>query len=268
MMIEAIRNRRSVRTFDGRKIDESLMKQLQEYALQIENPWSIRTELVFLDAKENGLSSPVLSGEPMYITVKALKCQHMEEACGYAFEKLMLKAVEMGLGTVWIGGTMKRELFEAASRKSDEERMPCITPIGYPAKMSFKERMMRKGVGADTRKKNDELFFENGFVTPLKISEMMLHDAFEAVRLAPSAVNKQPWRIVYKDGLYHFYEKKAKGYVSDEVCDMQKIDIGIAICHFDLSVSEYGRKTELIIEDPGIACPEDIEYIASLRIIE
>ena len=137
-MIEAIRNRRSVRTFDGRMIEESLLMQLQEYALQIENPWGIKTEFVFLDAKENGLSSPVVSGEPMYIAVKAQKCLHMEEACGYAFEKLMLKAVEMGLGTVWIGGTMKRELFEAASSKSDEERMPCITPVGYPAKMSFK----------------------------------------------------------------------------------------------------------------------------------
>ena len=61
-MIEAIRNRRSVRTFDGRMIEESLLMQLQEYALQIENPWGIKTEFVFLDAKENGLSSPVLSG--------------------------------------------------------------------------------------------------------------------------------------------------------------------------------------------------------------
>ncbi len=36
-------------------------------------------------------------------------------------------------------------------------------------------------------------------------------EILEMVRWAPSAVNKQPWRIVYKDGTYHFYEKKDAG---------------------------------------------------------
>lgn len=265
-VFETIRQRRSVRTFEKKKIDNSVLEELKEYAKQIENPWNIEVRYVFMDAEECGLSSPVLSGEPMYIAALVDKTDHAEEAAGYAFEKLMLKAVSMGLGTVWIGGTMKRELFETACGKTDHERMPCITPLGIPAKMSFKEKMMRKGVGADTRMKSEKLFFAEDMDHPLKADSMDIHDALEAVRLAPSAVNKQPWRIILKDGLYHFYEKHAKGYISDAVGDMQRIDMGIAVAHFDLVLNERGLQTELVISDPGIPVDEDMEYIASVKV--
>ena len=262
---EIIRQRRSVRTFEKTKIDQTVLEELKEYAKQISNPWNIEVRFVFMDAQEYGLSSPVLNGEPMYIAALVDRVEHGEEAAGYAFEKLMLKAVSMGLGTVWIGGTMKRENFEKACGKADHERMPCITPIGTPAKMSLKEMMMRKGVGADSRMKSEKLFFNEDMDHPLKTDNMDIHDALEAVRLAPSAVNKQPWRIILKDGLYHFYEKHTKGYLSNAVGDMQKIDIGIAIAHFDLVLKERGYASELIISDPEIRVDEDVEYIASIK---
>lgn len=47
---------------------------------------------------------------------------------------------------------MKRENFEKAAGVKSGEMMPCVSPLGYPAKKrSLKEIMMRKGVGADTR---------------------------------------------------------------------------------------------------------------------
>ncbi|MBQ2348800.1 MAG: nitroreductase, partial [Clostridia bacterium] len=35
----------------------------------------------------------------------------------------------------------------------------------------------------------------------------------EAVRLSPSAVNKQPWRAVVSGSEVYFYESRSKGYV-------------------------------------------------------
>ena len=43
---------------------------------------------------------------------------------------------------------------------------------------------------------------------------------------------------------------------------MQKIDIGIALCHFDLVAQECGIKTAFEINDPGIDSG-DMIYIAS-----
>ena len=69
------------------------------------------------------------------------------------FEKLVLHAWSYGIGTTWIGGTMKREQFEQAAGVGTDEMMPCVSPLGYPAhKKSLKEGMMRKGVGADNHR--------------------------------------------------------------------------------------------------------------------
>ena len=54
-MIEEIKARRSVRTFDGRMIDEDIKQKLLSYAGNIENPFGIPVEFKVLDAKEHGL---------------------------------------------------------------------------------------------------------------------------------------------------------------------------------------------------------------------
>ena len=92
---------------------------------------------------------------------------YAEVAFGYSFEKVVLYAWSIGIGTVWIGGTMNREKFEKAAGLKDDEMMPCISPLGYPAaKHSIKETLMRKGVGADTRFPAEKIFFENSFFLP------------------------------------------------------------------------------------------------------
>ena len=46
---------------------------------------------------------------------------------------------------------------------------------------------------------------------------------------------------------------------------MQKLDLGIALCHFELMAKELGIDTEFVMEEPGIACKDGAEYIASYR---
>lgn len=265
-ILEIIRSRRSVRTFVKEPVDAEKLDTLKAYAASLANPWNIPVEFVFMDAKQYKLSSPVLSGEPVYIAAKVGKIENGELAVGYEFEELILKACSLNLGTVWIGGTMKRELFEKACEKKEDERIPCISPLGTPAKMSFKESMMRKGVKADTRMKNEQLFFNQDMNHALSVNDEAIKDALEAVRLAPSAVNKQPWRIIFKDGLYHFYECKSGGYESEAVGDMQKIDLGIALCHFELVLKERGYQCEYISAKPLIDTDPAMHYIVSVNV--
>ncbi len=44
---------------------------------------------------------------------------------------------------------------------------------------------------------------------------------------------------------------------------MQKIDMGIALCHFDLAAKEVGLNVTFTVNDPKIAEGIDAEYIAS-----
>ena len=52
---------------DGRKLTDEDRDKVEKYAAAISNPFSVPVKFVFLDAEENGLSSPVLAGEKLYV---------------------------------------------------------------------------------------------------------------------------------------------------------------------------------------------------------
>lgn len=264
-IMKIVCGRRSVRTFDGREIDADDRNKLSSFIKTIENPYGIPIKFKFLDGKKQNLPCPVVSGTDLYVGAKAPRVPHIEEAFGYSFELFVLYAQSIGIGTVWIGGTMDRSAFERAMGLQEDEIMPSISPLGYPAKKtSIRESMMRKAIKADQRKSFEALFFDGTFDHPLtKERAGRLAEPLEMVRLAPSAVNKQPWRVVSDKNGVHFYLKHAKGFVSESVGDMQKIDMGIALCHFALAAKENGIDARFGMDDPGIAAEVDTEYIAS-----
>jgi nitroreductase len=265
---EVVMGRKSVRTYDGRDLTPEDRAKIEACAAEAGagNPFGIPVEFKFLGAEEYGLSSPVLSGEKLYVAGIVDKVPYSDVAFGYSMEQLVLYAWSLGIGTVWIGGTMKRENFEKAAGLTEGRRMPCISPVGYPAsKRALKETLMRKGVKADERKPLGELFFDGDWESPLT-EQGAVRKAMELVRWAPSAVNKQPWRIIRKDGAYHFFLKHNKGYVSDEVGDMQKIDIGIALCHFTMGLEDEGLEYTVTINDPAIEVNANMEYIATVEV--
>ena len=264
--MKILRSRRSVRSFDSAGLPQAVQEEILQYAQKAENPYGLAIHWQILSAKADRLSSPVITGADTYIAGRMDRVPHAEEAFGFAFEKVVLYAQSKGIGTTWIGGTMDRSAFERAIGLKEGEVMPCVSPLGVPAKkMSLRETMMRKAIKADTRLPFESLFFAGGFETPLsKASAGDLADALEMVRLAPSAVNKQPWRLVIDGSLVHFYEKHDKGYVGADGWDMQKIDLGIALCHFVCGMEERGKKATLLLQDPGLVPPANTEYIATL----
>ena len=262
-----IRARRSVRTFDGRAVNPEQLVQLRSFMEKAENPYGIPVEFKLLDAKAQRLTCPVVSGTDLYVAGKVSATPHMEEAFGYSFERLVLFAQSLGIGTVWLGGTMDRAAFERAMELNGGQRMPCASPLGFPAKkMSLKESMMRKAIKADNRIPFETLFFDGGFDAPLTQEKAgILSMPLEMVRWAPSAVNKQPWRIVIKDNAAHFYLMRSKGFGGATI-DMQKIDMGIALCHFELAAREAGLAPCFMRAEPPIAAGSGLEYIASYQL--
>lgn len=265
-----IKARRSVRNFDGRLLDETTKAQLMDYAREIRNPFGLPVEFKYLETKRDGLSCPVVSGTELYIGGKIKNAPHANEAFGYNFEEFILYAQSQGLGTVWLGGTMNRDAYEKAMDLAEDEMMPCATPIGYTAqKMSVREIMMRKAIKADERQPFEVLFFDGDFTKPLtKEKAGVLAEPLEMVRLAPSAVNKQPWRVVVTENAAHFYLKRRKGSTNEsheDKLDMQKVDMGIALCHFALTAKENGLQLTFQQENPGIEMGFEGEYIGTYR---
>ena len=111
---EHIKNRRSVRTYDGRELDKNDIEKLTTFAQTIENPFKIPVDFKLLNSKEYGLNCPVVVGTHFFVGGKIKRTENASVAFGYSFEMLVLYAQSMGIGTVWLGGTMNRSAYEEA----------------------------------------------------------------------------------------------------------------------------------------------------------
>ncbi|MDE7252872.1 MAG: nitroreductase [Acetatifactor sp.] len=265
---DLIRQRKSVRTFDGAALRKEDRQKLEQYLETLDNPFDVPITFRFLDAKEYELSSPVIVGTDLYIAAKVSRAPQSEIAYGYCFEKFCLYAERIGIGTVMLAATISRKTFEKAMEVRDTEVMPAASPVGYPAeKRSVRETLMRKGLKADERLPFGELFFEGTLAKSLTPEHAgQFRDALEMVRLAPSAGNKQPWRAVVCGDRVHFYEKKTKSMSDNPLGDIQKVDMGIALAHFDLTLKETGTDGRFMSESPDFEMDDLTEYIITYEV--
>lgn len=265
---DAVTWRYSVRSYEKKQPDAELIKKLMDYAAALENPFGpkIRVQLIEKDTAANGEklgTYGVIKGAKLYLGVTVADKPYAMEAVGYDFEKLVLYAASLGLGTCWLGGTFNRSAFVEAMEIKEGELFPILSPLGHPAeRKSITEKLMRKMVNADNRLDWGEIFFNGDFSQPLAEDSCEYDFALEMLRLAPSAVNKQPWRVVVCGDKVHFYKKPMAGAEITTI-DMQRIDLGIAMCHFDLAAKEQGIAGYFEIAKPEINAPDELEYIAS-----
>jgi hypothetical protein len=119
---------------------------------------------------------------------------------------------------------------------------------------------------SNTRKAWEELFFlgDTKSFLPRNIAGAYALP-LECVRIGPSASNKQPWRIVKETDreVFHFYISRTPGYAEKFLdVSLQDIDMGIAMCHFEVALQEMNLKGSWQNVQP--ASPQrGLEYIMS-----
>ncbi|MEG1254976.1 nitroreductase family protein [Clostridium sp.] len=246
---EVIQLRHSVRNYENKDLSEKVIQKVEEYINNIDNPFDakVRVNLIKKDDsnKEVKLGTyGVIKGANYYLAVACEKGNFNFEALGYVFEKVILYCTSLGLGTVWLGGTFNKGKFAKAMSIKENEILPIVSPLGYEGgKKSFLASMM--GSNTNKRKAYSEVFFDKDFNNPLsKETAEKYSEVLEMVRIAPSAMNKQPWRILKQGNKFHFY--------TDGKMEMNRIDMGIALCHFHLTAKEKSLNGEFNITDPKV----------------
>ena len=193
------------------------------------------------------------------------------EDFGYLMERIILFATDVGLGTCWLGGTFNKSGFAKKISAGNRESIPAIAAIGHMAdKEHAAGRIIRQGAKADKRFPWKTLFFANALGNPLTPEIAGPYATpLEMVQLGPSASNKQPWRIVREDNTWHFYLQRTK-YRGKwaakllKIADIQRLDMGIAMCHFALTADELGLKGRWELGEPEIEKPDELtEYTVS-----
>jgi nitroreductase len=168
---------------------------------------------------------------PGYIAfIGEMDSPQVQEAVGYTGEGIILEATGLGIGTCWVGGYFYPEAVANQISIEPYERILAVTPIGIPEdSFSFQEKLMTGFGRLHRRKRLDELMTQ-------KPEQEWMQTALEAARLAPSAVNRQPWRFVLGDrSISITLDKKHETYKIS-----RRLDCGIAMLHLELGARHAG----------------------------
>ncbi|TFG18326.1 MAG: nitroreductase [Promethearchaeota archaeon] len=277
-IIETIKKRTSWRTYSPEPI-QGLKREEIDHFIKLKdistpfgiNPSDYRFRILSIpefDPKEKKKIGTygVIQGAQDFI-VGAIKSSELDqEHYGYLMELIILKATELELGTCWLGGFFNRSLFGEKINCTPYEVVPAITPIGYPKDRRAKEKFIRFIVKAKKRKPWEEIFFSGNLENSLSNIDLGKYSVLlEMIRLGPSAANRQPWRIIKEnnDSIFHFYIAPQKGRMGQIYETMTRLDIGIAVCHFDLCAKELGIIGKWKVENPEIQGTEEYSYTIS-----
>jgi nitroreductase len=264
---KTVRERVSVRTYREGKVSAAEKEKINVFIDQIVNPFQIPVSFRILEKEASAKGEKlgtygVIKGASNFICATVKEAPLALEALGYSFEKLILYVTSLGLGTCWLGGTFDKSGFAAAMEVKENELFPVVSPLGIPfGKKRTMESITRWAIKADKRKEWQELFFQQDFSHPLDQAEAGEYVLpLKMLQLAPSAANKQPWRVVKQDNIYHFYEMRTIDKEGKHRIDIQKVDMGIAACHFHMAAleNELSGHFEVLnppkMEHPGQAC--------------
>ena len=164
-------------------------------------------------------------GDSLYSEDKPLALENV----GFVGQQLDLLLQSLGIGTCWWGMKKPKKEFRSV------DGLECfITMMAGMPNMDEK----REYPNGFRRKAVEDIII--GGAKPDKL--------IEAVRVAPSAVNRQPWLAKKVDDKYNLYLKSSKNPLDMIIGDMRRIDMGIAIAHLFVQARAEGYNTEFVFE--------------------
>ena len=207
-LYENITRRRSVRSYDMTVLDDTALTAIREFidnSVQMPGQYS-RFEIVTGDKVKNEIA-------PYYILAycDGSDCSYMN--VGYMMQKTDLFLQSKGYGSLWLG--------MAKPNESDKDFciMLAFGQTNVPMRQSIRE-FKRLPIG--------------------EISDID-NAVSQAARLAPSAMNSQPWKLEFKESkvTIRYFGRGFSRLVLKK--KLSKIDLGIATCHIELALINEGK---------------------------
>lgn len=135
------------------------------------------------------------------------------ENIGFIGQQISLYLHTLGIGSCWWGMKKVKKEYRLVNGLNFIINMV----VGYP-------------------KKDVKRIYPNDFkrkdLNQIVLGNVDNDELIEVVRIAPSAINRQPWLIKRENNTYYFYLNNKIGLIDKLIKDMRKIDIGICLAHF------------------------------------
>ena len=204
---EMIFKRKSCRSFTNVPVDAATIETIKAFSMKPLYPEiNVRMDIVSRDKVK--CICPWTT--PQLITIYSEEAEGYSENIGFLFQQMDLYLQTLGLGVCWLGmGRMNPKTTTAVAGM----KFVIMLAFGYP--------------------KGDQLRHDlKGFKRrPMEQITDKPDSRLEPARLAPSAVNSQPWYFTHEGEAIHVWCSK-KG---------NRLDAGIALAHLCVSNGERFR---------------------------
>ena len=263
-----ISNGKSVREFKNKKISEKYFKEIEDY---INNSKKLLPKINFelkIFNKEDvysklqniaGYNGHMIEAPHYVIILSQVENGYIENS-GYIGERLILKSRSLDIDSCWVTFDDSDKIKERLNISSDKE-VTAIIALGYAqnAKLKSKRGSDRLGI--------EEIVYMNKWGNNASIDELEergLLDAFSYARMAPSTLNRQPWRFIIDGG------KVVLAVKNDDFTNNYErgIDAGIAMLYFGLIVDTTMFDSKWSVEniDKDYKIPSDYEIVGYCNI--
>lgn len=222
---DLIVKRKSIRKYDMAALNiselDDIQKIIEKIKLLIPDKGKIDFRIIGYDEFFKKTQGIFRIKAPHYIILFSDGSEEAYKNIGYAGELIALELTRMDIGTCWLGGAKSGEAVDCGE---------------YAISIAFGKPLeeFRKNEAEAKRKPLNEI--AEGFNNEQQ-------ELLKYVRLAPSAVNIQPWYFKCEQDKIHVFRTQARDFknilMKTLLRRMQKIDIGIAISHFSLKEFEY-----------------------------
>lgn len=259
-IFEVMHRRRSVRQYANQPLPGETLGEIRGIIERAEgiDP-EIGVDIHIIDREQSREIVTGLIGSygkvvaPHYMVVTAEEKEGCREHAGYLVEQIVLRLALLGIGTCWIGGGFKRGVITQHLPLKSNHIPLVLIAFGTPEKenghLRQPEDAKRLPLSQIVRGSMDETW----------------RRVMEAVRLAPSAVNSQPWRFVFEGDQIHVFAAKPEMFLMKKVLEpLNRLDMGIALCHLALGAEHIDK--EITFTKLNVAPVKDWRYLLSVVI--
>ncbi len=176
---DVVKIRKSVRKYTSQKVPADVLDRILEAARRAPS-WANKQCWRYVVVDDPAILPRIVTGlarsfnAPMFIVA----CADPEQSghkngmdyylvdVAISLEHLVLAAAAEGLGTCWLGGMVDEAEVKKELRIPENIKVVAVTPLGYPEEGALKGLVggvMRKMIGADSRKPLDDIVYKNKF---------------------------------------------------------------------------------------------------------
>jgi hypothetical protein len=223
---ETIFTRVSTRKFDATPLPADMLRQIEDFITGVK-PLLPDVKLTHKIVSGNEVKGMALPKASHFLLISGKEHPLRNTAAGFLYQHAELFMYSNSLATRWLS---------SIKGKQPDPNFIIGIAFGRPSEPA-------------TRKPED---FKRK-----PVSEIVkgTDKRFEAVRLAPSGMNGQPWYFIVDGDKIHVYYKPSLGGLAGKLYSLTSLDVGIALAHLDLASEYEGKPFEFTVNKGGIPTP-------------